>query len=71
MSSFLATKSHDTSSRQLEEIAQHACQRYLPVIHPQDRPSMADTIKMMHEQHCACDITKRIVRPDGETRCLF
>ena len=29
---------------------------------------MAETIKMMHEQHCGCDITKRIVRPDGEMR---
>ena len=23
---------------------------------------------MMHEQHCGCDVTKRIVRPDGEIR---
>ena len=43
-------------------------QQYLATIHPQDRASMAETIKMMHEQHCGCDITKRIVRPDGDMR---
>jgi PAS domain S-box-containing protein len=43
-------------------------QQYLAAIHPHDRASMAETIKMMHEQHCGCDVTKRIVRPDGETR---
>ena len=43
-------------------------QQYLAAIHPQDRASMAETIKMMHEQRCGCDVTKRIVRPDGETR---
>ena|SRR5258708_5269851 len=29
---------------------------------------MAETIKMMHEQRRGCDITKRVVRPDGEIR---
>ena len=29
---------------------------------------MAETIRVMHEQHCGCDVTKRIVRPDGEVR---
>jgi hypothetical protein len=43
-------------------------EQYLAAIHPQDRASMAETINMMHEQHCGCDVTKRIVRPDGETR---
>src|SRR5246127_5608976 len=43
-------------------------QQYLAVIHPQDRASMAETLTMMHEQHCGCDVTKRIVRPDGEIR---
>ncbi len=43
-------------------------QRYLATIHPQDRASMTETIKMMHEQRCGCDVTKRIVRPDGEIR---
>ena len=43
-------------------------QQYLAAIHPQDRASMAETITMMHEQHCGCDVTNRIVRPDGEIR---
>jgi PAS domain S-box-containing protein len=43
-------------------------QQYLAAIHPLDRASMAETIKMMHEQRCGCDVTNRIVRPDGETR---
>jgi signal transduction histidine kinase len=43
-------------------------EKFLAVIHPQDRASMAETLKMMHEQHCGCDVTKRIVRPDGEIR---
>jgi PAS domain S-box-containing protein len=43
-------------------------QQYLAAIHPQDRASMAETIKTMHEQRCGCDVTKRIVRPDGEVR---
>src|SRR5580698_6594195 len=43
-------------------------QQYLAAVHPQDRASMAETIRMMHEQHCGCDVTKRIVRPDGEIR---
>jgi hypothetical protein len=29
---------------------------------------MAETIRAMHEQRCGCDLTKRIVRPDGEVR---
>ncbi|WP_263351242.1 PAS domain-containing protein [Acidicapsa acidisoli] len=43
-------------------------QQYLASIHPQDRASMAETIKMMHEQRRGCDVTKRITRPDGEIR---
>src|SRR5579864_316479 len=43
-------------------------QQYFAAIHPQDRASMAETIKMMHEQRCGCDVTNRIVRPDGEIR---
>ena len=43
-------------------------QQYLAAIHPQDRASMAETIKTMHEQRCNCDVTNRIVRPDGEIR---
>ena len=43
-------------------------QQYLAAIHPQDRARMAETIKMMHEQRCSCDVTNRIVRPDGTLR---
>jgi PAS domain S-box-containing protein len=42
--------------------------QYLAAIHPDDRASMAETIKVMHEQRCGCDVTKRIVRPNGEVR---
>jgi PAS domain S-box-containing protein len=42
--------------------------QYLAAIHPDDRASMAETIGVMHEQRCGCDVTKRIVRPDGEVR---
>jgi signal transduction histidine kinase len=31
---------------------------------------MATTIKAMHDQQCGCDVTKRIVRPDGEMRYI-
>ncbi|HEY4049929.1 MAG TPA: PAS domain-containing protein [Acidobacteriaceae bacterium] len=43
-------------------------EQYLALIHPHDRGSMAATLKAMHEQRCGCDVTKRIVRPDGEVR---
>jgi PAS domain S-box-containing protein len=42
--------------------------QYLATIHPDDRASMAETIRVMHEQRSGCDVTKRIVRPDGELR---
>ena len=43
-------------------------QQYLAAIHPQDRASLTEAMKKMHEQHCGCDVTNRIVRPDGEIR---
>jgi len=43
-------------------------EQYLAVVHPDDRASMAETIKVMHEQRCGCDVTKRIIRPDGAVR---
>jgi PAS domain S-box-containing protein len=43
-------------------------EQYLDLIHPDDRVSMAETIQVMHQQHCGCDVTKRIVRPDGQLR---
>jgi PAS domain S-box-containing protein len=43
-------------------------EQYLAAIHPDDRASIAETIRVMHEQRGGCDITKRILRPDGEVR---
>jgi len=45
-------------------------EQYLATIHPQDRDSMADTIKRMHAERSGCDVKKRIVRPDGEQRYI-
>jgi PAS domain S-box-containing protein len=45
-------------------------ERYLAALHPQDRESMADTIKKMHAERCGCDVKKRIVRADGEQRYI-
>ena len=42
--------------------------QFLAAIHPQDRASLTEAIKTMHEKHCDCDVTNRIVRPDGEIR---
>src|SRR6266853_5213129 len=43
-------------------------EQYLAAVHSDDRASMVETIRTMHEQRCGCDVTKRIVRPDGEVR---
>jgi PAS domain S-box-containing protein len=43
-------------------------EQYLAAVHPDDRASMEGTIRMMHEQRRGCDVTTRIVRPDGEVR---
>jgi PAS domain S-box-containing protein len=43
-------------------------EQYLALIHPQDRASMAETIKRMREEHCGLDQIERIVRPDGQLR---
>ena len=43
-------------------------EQYRALIHPQDRASVSETIQIMYQQHCGCDITKRIVRPDGQMR---
>ena len=43
-------------------------EQYLNLIHPEDRASMAETIKLMQEQHCGHDLVERIVRPDGQLR---
>jgi PAS domain S-box-containing protein len=43
-------------------------QRFLSAVHPQDQASLTATMKKLHEEHCGCDVTSRIVRPDGEIR---
>jgi PAS domain S-box-containing protein len=45
-------------------------EQYLELIHPQDRASMAETIKRMQEEHCGFDQIERIVRPDGQLRYI-
>jgi PAS domain S-box-containing protein len=45
-------------------------EQFLALIHPQDRASMAETVRVMREQRVGCDVTKRIVRPDGELRYI-
>src|ERR1700760_4229763 len=43
-------------------------EQYLALIHPQDRASMAETIRIMQEQRRGHDLIERIVRPDGQVR---
>jgi PAS domain S-box-containing protein len=43
-------------------------EQYLALIHPQDRASMAETIKRMQEEHRGFDQIERIIRPDGQLR---
>jgi PAS domain S-box-containing protein len=43
-------------------------EQYLALVHPQDRASMAETIKIMLEQHRGHDLIERIIRPDGQLR---
>src|SRR5580704_10555377 len=43
-------------------------QHFLSAIHPQDRTRLSEAIKTMHERRCKCDVTSRVVRPDGEIR---
>src|ERR1700739_1280910 len=43
-------------------------QQFLSAVHPQDQASLTATMKKLHEEHCDCDVTNRIVRPDGEIR---
>jgi PAS domain S-box-containing protein len=42
--------------------------KYLACIHPHDREFMASLIERMIAEALGCDVTKRIVRPDGEVR---
>jgi PAS domain S-box-containing protein len=43
-------------------------QQFLSAVHPQDQASLTATMKKLHEEHCPCDVTNRIVRSDGEIR---
>jgi PAS domain S-box-containing protein len=45
-------------------------EQYLATVHPQDRDFMANTITRMHAERSSCDVTKRIVRPDGVQRYI-
>src|SRR6202021_2053280 len=50
----------DRSSPTLDE--------YLGCMHPHDREFMASLVKRMIAEALGCDVTKRIVRPNGEVR---
>jgi PAS domain S-box-containing protein len=41
---------------------------YLACVHPHDREFMASLIQRMLAEGLGCDVTKRIVRPDGEVK---
>jgi PAS domain S-box-containing protein len=43
-------------------------EEFLTIVHPQDRPSMAEAIRLMLENERGCDVTTRILRPDGQMR---
>src|ERR1700753_3430901 len=45
-------------------------ERYLAIVHPEDRESVDSQIKRMIAERCPCDSTKRVVRPDGEIRYI-
>ena len=43
-------------------------EQYLTLVHPQDRASTAENIRLMQEEHRGFDHIERIVRSDGQTR---
>jgi PAS domain S-box-containing protein len=45
-------------------------EKYLGIIHPQDREFMRSLINRMFAEASGCDVTKRIVRPGGEVRYI-
>ena len=45
-------------------------QQYLDCVHPEDQESMAIVIKRILAEAAPFDVTKRIVRPDGEVRYI-
>jgi len=47
-----------------------SAEEYLALVHPQDRESMASLMKRMLVDASEFDVTKRIVRPNGEVRYI-
>jgi PAS domain S-box-containing protein len=45
-------------------------ERYLALVHPQDRAMISETIRRMQEEHCGFDQIERIIRPDGQLRYI-
>jgi PAS domain S-box-containing protein len=45
-------------------------EKYLALVHPHDRASMAETIRLMQEEHRGFDQIERIIRPDGQLRYI-
>jgi PAS domain S-box-containing protein len=45
-------------------------EEYLACVHPQDREFMRSLIERMLAEASGCDVTKRIVRPNGELRYI-
>jgi PAS domain S-box-containing protein len=43
-------------------------EEFLTIIHAQDRPSMTEAIRLMLEEERGCDVTTRVIRPDGQMR---
>src|SRR6201998_2725057 len=43
-------------------------EEFLTIIHAQDRPSMAEAIRSMLEEERGCDVTTRVIHPDGQMR---
>ena len=43
-------------------------EQYLALVHPQDREFMARTVEQIVREQSGCDLTKRIVRPNGNIR---
>jgi len=44
------------------------CEAFLALVHPEDREFMASLIDQMPVEPCGVDVTKRIVRPNGQLR---
>src|SRR6201987_5719090 len=44
--------------------------QYLELIHPQDRAAIAESIRLMLQEHRGFDQIERIIRPDGQLRYL-